>query len=297
MTWILNYPGLVLCYVFLYLSVILLWFPGKRKLPNWSLSMLLAVLFGLGSRQLEWGGLVAIALFAMGAYYSQVKKISDGKRLAATSLVLFLSLGLAGHQMPGFNNFMVLDHVYLTSDALPYTLFLNFDKAVIGILILGLGPALMRSREELLLLVKQYWQSALSIILGVLIVALILGFVRFEPKLPMHLFIWLPTTLLFTCVAEEALFRGFIQRKLAQQLKKAKVEAYWSLLLASFLFGLANYSGGKKYVLLATLAGLGYGWIYQRTQRIEASILTHFGFNCAHFFLFTYPALASSLYA
>jgi hypothetical protein len=45
------------------------------------------------------------------------------------------------------------------------------------------------------------------------------------------------------------------------------------------------------YVALATIAGLGYGWIYQRTGRIEASILTHFALNAVHFFAFSYPAL------
>lgn len=295
MTWILSYPGISLCYGFLYLSVILLWFPGKRKMPAWGMSLLLAIFFGLISRQLEWGALLAMALFAAGAYYSQVKKISPEKRLAATSLVLFLSLGLAIHQMPGFNNLMVLDHVYFTLDALPYTLFLNFDKAVIGILILGFGPPLISKRDELVTLVKQYWQTALSIILGILIVAMILGYVRLEPKMSVNIFIWLPTTLLFTAVAEEALFRGFIQRKLTQQLKKVKGDAYWALILTSLLFGLSHYTAGRKYVFLATLAGLGYGWIYQRTQRIEASILLHFGLNLTHFLFFTYPALASAI--
>lgn len=296
MSWILSYPGLLLCYGFLYLSVILLWFPGKRKIPNWAVSLLLAVFFGFCSRQLEWAALVSIGLFIWGAYYSQAKKTSPEKRLVATSLVLILSLGLAGHQLPGFNNLMVLDHVYLTTDALPFSLFLNIDKTIVGILILGLGPALISSRAELLRLVKQNWQNALSIILAVMIFALAMGFVRFEPKLSINLFIWLPTSLLFTCVAEEALFRGFIQKKLTLRLKKMKGGENWALILASLLFGLAHYAGGKKYVLLATAAGLGYGWIYQRTQRIEASILTHFGLNLMHFLFFTYPALASAVY-
>lgn len=296
MTWMLNYPGLVLCYGFLYASVVLLWFAdNKRRLPFWALSFLLAIFFGLLSRQLEWSALIVLGLLAWAARYSQARKVKAGKRLGATILLLFLSLGLMAHQMPGFNNLMVLDHVYLTSDALPFTLFLNFDKAALGILILGFGPALISNQDEIIALVKQYWQSALSIILGVLIVALSLGFVRFEPKLSVNIFIWAPTTLLFTCVAEEALFRGFIQRKLAEQLKKVKGEAYWSLILTSCLFGLAHYPGGKKYVFLATLAGLGYGWIYQRTQRIEASILTHFSLNGLHFLLFTYPALATAI--
>jgi hypothetical protein len=62
--------------------------------------------------------------------------------------------------------------------------------------------------------------------------------------------------------------------------------------LAAVLFGFAHAAGGWKYVVLATVAGAGYGWVYERTQRVEASVLAHWALNTAHFFLFTYPALA-----
>jgi membrane protease YdiL (CAAX protease family) len=44
-------------------------------------------------------------------------------------------------------------------------------------------------------------------------------------------------------------------------------------------------------VILSTIAGVGYGWVFGRTNRIEASILTHFLVNTAHIVGFTYPAL------
>ena len=37
------------------------------------------------------------------------------------------------------------------------------------------------------------------------------------------------------------------------------------------------------------MAGLGYGWAFMRTQRIEAAMAVHFGVNAMHFLLFTYP--------
>jgi len=58
---------------------------------------------------------------------------------------------------------------------------------------------------------------------------------------------------------------------------------------------LAHYMGGNNYILLATVAGVGYGWVYRHTGRIEASILTHFSLNSLHLLLFTYPALATSM--
>jgi membrane protease YdiL (CAAX protease family) len=295
MTWMLAYPAISLCYFFLFLSVVLLWFPGKGKIPRWAQSLFVSVFFGLWSRQLEWSALISLLLFASAAYYSQAPRTSSGRRVAATSLVLFLSLALAIHQLPGFNSLQVLDHVYFTTDALSYSLYLNFDKTVIGLFILGLGPALLSRKKEILTLIRKTWPLTLKVILVVMILALIINFVRFEPKISGSIFIWALSNLLFTCVAEEALFRGFIQKKLTEQWAKVKGGSYLAWLAASLLFGLAHYAGGRKYVLLAIVAGLGYGWIYRKTQRIEAAILTHFSLNLSHFIFFTYPALASAI--
>ncbi len=76
------------------------------------------------------------------------------------------------------------------------------------------------------------------------------------------------------CMAEEAFFRGFIQKNLSLMMKKIRHGDYLALLIAALLFGLAHYAGGTKYVILATVAGMGYGWVYLTTKRIEGSILT-----------------------
>ena len=64
------------------------------------------------------------------------------------------------------------------------------------------------------------------------------------------------------------------------------------LVMAAVVFGLAHYAGGVWSIVLATIAGVGYGWIFWRTNRIEASILTHFLVNTTHILCFTYPARA-----
>jgi membrane protease YdiL (CAAX protease family) len=67
-----------------------------------------------------------------------------------------------------------------------------------------------------------------------------------------------------------------------------------SLISVSFLFGFAHFAGGFKYMVLAAMAGILYGYAYQKTQRIEASILCHFGVNIFHFIFLTYPATANT---
>jgi membrane protease YdiL (CAAX protease family) len=125
--------------------------------------------------------------------------------------------------------------------------------------------------------------------------ALSIGQVRFELKWPEIFPVWAWANLLFTCTAEEALFRGVIQRQLQGEsaaLDWRSGRSIVGLLIASILFGVAHYAAGMPAIVLATIAGLGYGWIFWRTNRIEASILSHFLVNTTHILCFTYPALA-----
>lgn len=121
--------------------------------------------------------------------------------------------------------------------------------------------------------------------------AVLIGYVRFDPKLPSEFILWAWINLFFTCIPEEALFRGFVQRGLQERLGASRHGDVIALAVTSLLFGVAHYAGGSRYVFLATVAGFGYGWIYQRTRAIESSILVHFMVNALHFIFFTYPAL------
>lgn len=284
----------MLSYGFLYISVLLLWLPGSQKVPVWGFALFISIILGLTNHQLDVVAIVPMILLAFSAYYSQTEKTYIFVRVIAGIFVVMLSIGLAAHQFPGFNNLNVLDHVYISNNAIPFTLYLNFDKTMVGIFILGFGHQLISNKKEWLLLFKQLVVKAPIVILSVIIAAFILGFVKFDPKIPESIFIWAITNLLFVCMAEEAFFRDFIQKNLALMMKKVKYGNYIALLIAAILFGLAHYAGGTKYVILATVAGIGYGWVYLATKRIEGSILTHFGLNLTHFLLFTYPALASA---
>ena len=78
---------------------------------------------------------------------------------------------------------------------------------------------------------------------------------------------------------EEVLFRGLIQNLLRRRLKND----WWALAIAAPIFGLAhlnNSTGGFAqpnwaYTLMATLAGLAYGWVWVRSRKVTASALTH----------------------
>ena len=58
--------------------------------------------------------------------------------------------------------------------------------------------------------------------------------------------------------------------------------------IAGTLFGVAHVGGGWSYALLATLAGVVYGYGYWKTNRLEVPILTHVLLNAGHIVFFSY---------
>jgi len=211
-------------------------------------------------------------------------------RAVAVLAIGVLSIGLAVHLIPGFHNRRIVSSVILSAGAAPYDLWLNFDKTVAGLLVLALCyRGLIRTRAELTTALKR---AAIPIALTIIILlslSLGVGYVRWAPKLTSLFWLWAAVNLLSTCMSEEAFFRGFIQTELSEGLRHLRYGRAGAVVVSATLFGMAHIAGGLTYVGLATAAGLGYGMIFQRTQRIEMSILAHFSLNATHFLFFTYP--------
>jgi membrane protease YdiL (CAAX protease family) len=79
-----------------------------------------------------------------------------------------------------------------------------------------------------------------------------------------------------TAIPEEFLFRGLIQNWL-ERITSSRI---LGLVIASIVFGAAHLNNGPpvpnyKYFLMASIAGIFYGWAWQRTRSLIASGLVH----------------------
>ncbi len=275
---------------FLASAILSLWI--KRSPIVWGTLFFFGILLGFVTDRLQWISLISIIALGVLFYITfQVTKYKPWLRITCGLLGCILSVALGFHLIPGFNNFKVITDTILSPGAYPYSLYLNFDKALVGLFILAFGWTYINHASSL----KKNIIKTLPIILLTIVIliplAIALKYVQFDPKFTSIFWIWALVNLLFGCVPEEALFRGVIQNSLTRTFSKYSFAPYLAILITSILFGLAHFFGGPKFMFLSFVAGLFYGWAYYRSKRIEASIATHFILNATHFLGFTYPAL------
>lgn len=115
-------------------------------------------------------------------------------------------------------------------------------------------------------------------------------FIQFAPQWQtLHSLPFLSIAILFfTAWPEEFLFRGLLQNMLARSCK-SELASWWT---ASVLFGFSHITNlgfpNWRYVILASIAGLFYGWTWRRTNSIFASALVHTAVDVTwHFFFRT----------
>jgi membrane protease YdiL (CAAX protease family) len=228
-------------------------------------------------------GLLLVAAFAV-APHRQARV-----RCAGHALFIVLAVALSMHWLPGFNNLRVIGPERFTADAVPFTMYLNLDKPLVGFWLLLACPW-MRPRHETAGSLKAGIAGLAGTTIVCLLLALVLGLMRWEPKWPSSTWIFMLNNALLVTVTEEAFFRGYLQGGLSRLLKRFTHAEGIALCIAALVFGLAHFPGGWQWIVLATVAGMGYGLTY-RYGGLVAAILAHFGLNAAHFLFFTYPML------
>ncbi len=271
--------------------------PRVNNLQLWMLPAALALILALVGGLIDIRGLLVLLAFAAACVAANRAR---GPLLtsATHAIMLTIGAGLFLHAFPGIDNPRVVTDAVLGLDAVPYTKYLNLDKGAAGLFLLGLyAPDRLTSDEGARHVPGLLWRFAV-VVFVVMMLTLAFGYVRWDPKLPSWWPLWLWSMVALTALPEEAVFRALAQTWIARGLPglSPRMSPAWTstvaTIAAGLLFGLAHFAGGPAYVVLATAAGIGYGWVYASTRSIAAAIATHAGLNAIHFFLFTYPALA-----
>jgi membrane protease YdiL (CAAX protease family) len=288
--------ALVTTYGLLALAVCALWLAPLSLgdgllLAPWLCLLVLACASGVAGGLLSLSALAALG--ALGALAYAAKRSSGPLHVLLMVALAGMLLALSMHRFPGFVNPPLVSEMVVSTAAAPVTQRLNFDKAAAGLMLFALFCVPARSRAQWREVGRHSW-IVLGTPLLVLPLGVLLGYVDFDLKLFAYTPLFLALNLLFTCVTEEAFFRGFVQEQLARAMRRWKAGPALALVIAALLFGLAHAHGGWLLAGLAFLAGLGYGYAYLRSQRIETAILAHLAVNGIHFIAFTYPRLGAA---
>ncbi|RQR56243.1 CPBP family intramembrane metalloprotease [Burkholderia sp. Bp9126] len=235
--------------------------------------------------------LVPFAVLALAAWgVSAARPLAV--RVAAHVVFVAVAVALSLHLLPGFHNPRVIDPTRFTPDAVPFTMYLNLDKPLVGLWLLWVLPW-VHPRVAL----SRAWRTgavaAFATSAACLAGATAFGMVGWAPKWPAAGWLWLANNLLLVTLAEEALFRGYVQGGLTRALAGFAWGPWAALAVAAVLFGAAHAAGGWPWIVLGTVAGVGYGLAFRRGGLLAAA-LAHAGLNAIHFGLFTYPMLAAA---
>lgn len=260
---------------FIFLSASLL-IPWISRTPNlWIALICLSLLAGLVAGNLTLIGLsfIIILLLFWLIYY---QRPAIGLFIA----IVFLSISFKLKLIPGFYPY------FFTSK-----FAIGLENPLIGIFPLVLLVPLAERIQD--------WKSVMKgLVFGIAgifllaFLAIVSGAIHWNFSLPAYFGIRIYSNLIFTCIPEEAFYRGFVQNTLCGYFKTIKFGKLMSLLITSALFSIAHifWAPDIGILIFTFLASLLYGSVYLYSKKIESAILCHFLLNLIHMTFFSYHA-------
>ncbi|WP_336817896.1 CPBP family intramembrane glutamic endopeptidase [Cedecea sp. MMO-103] len=252
--------------------------------------LLVTVVWGAVDGVLDWRALASLAV--MTALAVAYLKAANRKpvRYVLEFLLVAAAVALTIHVIPGFHNPKVLDSVTAGPQSAPFSMYYNFDKALVPFILLVMMKSLFVS-EPKYQPAKLWWILLIALIPGLLLLAVALGGLKIEPHFPQWLPPFLFANIFFVSLAEEALFRGYLQQRLS-----GFMHPVVALIISAAIFGGLHFAGGPLLIVFAALAGLIYGLAWMWSGRLWVAVAFHVGLNMTHLLLFTYPALQHSVH-
>ncbi|CDG87751.1 CPBP family intramembrane glutamic endopeptidase [Xenorhabdus bovienii] len=253
-----------------------------RRIIAFSIAFL-ALIIGISTNVLTFPAIAALIVIAgLGTAHVYLKKHPTSRIITEVLLLISVVL-LFMHYIPGFNNLKYLDKVQVGPLSAPFSMYFNFDKALIPFILLFCMPSLF-TRKPVVEAFPHVWAALIVAIPALLGLATELGGLAVELHLPSWFPAFVVANIFFVSLAEEALFRGYLQQKLSQW-----INPYLALVITSLIFGAAHFAGGSLLMIFATLAGLIYGLAWMWSGRLWVAVAFHVSLNLSHLLFFTYP--------
>ena len=271
-------------------SSISLWLFNKKEI-----AIILAISFSFLTFFLgfiSYPSLLIIILFALCCYFYKNTKNNFYRFSLSIVILFFASLSLIPF-LQDSQKIPIYTGEKFSSISAPFWMGINIEKSVCGVILGAYLINISRSFSNWLKIFKEFFPIYIIITIALLLPAYLTSYIKFDFKLPENMYLFIANNLLLTCVAEEVFFRGFMQKNLqnifAKNFKMTQAAPLLSLLLTSLVFGISHFKSGILMVIFAFIAGIGYGYAFQKSEKIESAILVHFGVNITHFIFFTYP--------
>lgn len=255
------------------------------------------------SKWMDPPAVVAVAaLFGCGWWFKNAQSSAErsGKenvkfvianQVAAFGALLVVSVAFLIRKIPGFQVEQIISPITLGQAAGEYFLRVSLERPLFSVVVLlaGILPGITTNCGEV---ARRALLPLVATVVAVISTAVALHFIVWDPKVPPGLLLWMLSMFFVTSIAEEIFFRGLIQTQLVRVFGRWRGGAYIGIVAASVLFGIGHAPGGAALIALATIAGIGYGWVYYKTNSILAAATVHTAVNVTHLLFFTYPRAA-----
>jgi membrane protease YdiL (CAAX protease family) len=282
--------------VLLGLAICAVWIPQIQtrwgSVQAWTLLLSAALVVAFAQSLIDWRGVTAVAGASLLAYASKRAESATTRRISKVAAVI-ICFALGIQLLPGFTPFVFVERAVVSQHAAPIHVTARLDAGIAGLLLLAFYSRRLHSFSEARNVLVPTLAVTITTTVIVMAIAVAAGYIALDLKAP-PITVWhLLKILLWTCVLEEALFRGVIQEALSNaEFIRSRPSLRWlPIAVSSVVFGLAHAPGGAAIAILATIAGIGYSMAYALARRIEAAITVHFVVNAVHFLAFTYPFL------
>lgn len=236
--------------------------------------------------------LLLIVLFAVCCFLYKNTKSTFYRFFLSIFMLVLIFLPFSQYITPS-KSIYLFEGTKFSPISAPFFLRINIEKAVLGIILAAYLVKIASTFNEWKKIIKEFFSVYSVIVLLLLTPAVITNYIKFDFKIPSEIYLFILNNLLLTCLAEEVIFRGFLQKNIyniLQKMFKLKQAApLIAIFSVSLLFGFFHYKMGILMMIFSFIASVGYGYAYQKSEKIESAILVHFGVNITHFIFFTYP--------